>query len=182
MKFGSVLNIRPPNAILAWLLLGALAASVAETLLEGELLWAGFGVVTIAVALVPPILAMDRTVMVSWNVLLLSALPAFTHVLDVFSPLVGYVSVAALGLLVVAEIDQFSTARLPNWFAATLVVMATMTVASLWVSVRFFANRWLDTSFVTSVDALMWGLVAASAVGIGFGVLFELGIREREVV
>lgn len=180
MRFGSVLHIARANAILAWILLAGLSVSVAGNFVGDELLWALFGTATILIALVPPLLAKNPTVMVSWKVLLLSVLPALTHVLNVFIPLLGYVSIAALGLLIVSEIDQFTSARLPNWLAAALVVMATMTVASFWVSVRFFSNLWLGTSFVTSVEALMWGLIAATAIGVGFGILFGGWLRSEE--
>lgn len=181
MKFESVVNIRPGSVILSWLLLAALLTSVVENLLVGEFLWAGFGLLTIAVALLPPVLASDWNVMVSWKVLLLSALPAFTHLLDLFVPSIGYVSIAALGLLITAEIDQFTTAQMPRVLAGAMVVMATMSVASFWVTGRYFANLWLGTAFVTTVDALMWELIAASTIGVGFGLLFELWLRNREV-
>lgn len=174
----ALIETRFRNAVLSWLLVAVLAVSVAVDLLNDEVLWASFTAVVIAVALVPTVVASDATVTVSWEILLVSAVPALARLADVFVDPLGYLSVAALGLLVVAEIDQFTPARLPGWFAAAMVVMTTMSVASSWVIVRYFANLSFGTAFATSIDALMVELIVASGIGLGFGVLFELGLRE----
>lgn len=181
-RMDSMVDTQASNAAVSWVLVAVVVGSVIESLLEGEVLWAGFLAVVVTVALVPGVVTMDYTVMVSWEVLFLSGLPALAMLVDAFVSPFGYLSVAALGLLVVAEIDRFSSARMPGWFAASLVVMATMSVGSVWAIVRYFSNRWLATAFETTVDALMWDLIIASAVGIVFGVLFELVLRTREAV
>lgn len=178
----SIVDTDAANAAVSWVLVAVLVGSVVESLLEGELLWAGFFAGVVTVALVPVVLTRDWTVMVSWEVLFLSALPASALLADTFPRTLGYLAVAALGLLVVAEIDRYSSARMPGWFAALLVVMATMSVGSVWTIVRYVANRWLATAFETTVEALMWDLIVATAVGIAFGVLFELVLRTREAV
>lgn len=171
-----------PNAVSSWVLVGVLVATVVERLLAGEPHQASFAAVAVAIALVPAVHARDPAVMPAWPVLAFSALPALALAVGAFVDLFAYVAVAALGLLAVAEIDQFSAARMPGWFAAAMVVMATMTVASTWTIVRYGASRWLDAPFVPGVNALMWDLVLATAVGLAAGILFELALRGREVI
>jgi len=179
-RLDSLIGSGTSNAALSWVFVGILTASISESLLEGDILWALFSAVVITVAVIPAVQSRDYSVMVSWEILLLSALPAFARLVDAFTTPLGYLSVAALGLLVVAEIDQFTPARMAGWFAGALVIMTTMSVASSWIILRYFANRLLGTAFVTTVDALMWDLIVASTVGIVFGVVFELVFREQE--
>lgn len=175
-----LVDVGPSNATLSWLLIAILVAAVVANLVNGAILWAGFFSVVIAIALVPVVFTRNASIMVSWEILLLSVLPALAQVSGVFARPLGYLSVAALGLLVVAEINQFTSARLPGWFLAVFVVMTTMSVASVWTIVRYAANLMVGTNFVTTVDALMWDLVVASSVAVGFGVLFQIGLGRVE--
>lgn len=179
-RLDSLVARGPSNATIAWLLVAGLVASTVERLLAGDPLSAGFSATVVTVALVPAVLSRDPTVMVSWPVLLLSALPPLARVLGVFVQPLAYLSVAALGLLVVAEIDRFTSARMPPWFAVAMVVMATMSVASTWAAVRYLANVALGTDYFTTAAALMWDLVAASATGVLAGVAFEAAFRAQE--
>jgi len=167
------------NAALSWALVLVLVATVAESLLDGEMLWAGFSATVVAVALVPAVVSRDPTVLVTWEVLLLSALPGFANLIDVFVEPLGYVAVAALALLVVAEIHAFSSARMAPWFAALFVVLTTLTVAAAWAIVRYAADVAVGTAYLDTGNALMWELVAATGVGIAAGLLFGAYCSER---
>lgn len=182
VSLAPLLDRHLPNAASSWALVGVLVATVVERLLAGAPFQASFAAVAVAIALVPAVRVRDPTVMPAWPVLALAALPAVALAVGAFVDLFAYVAVASLGMLAVAEIDQFSAARMPGWFAAAMVVMATMTVASTWTIVRYGASRWFGVPFATSVNALMWDLVLATAVGLAAGVLFELALRGREVI
>lgn len=175
-----ILGRHHSKAVPSWALVGVLVVTVVERLLAGAPLQGAFAAVAVAIALLPPVHARDPAVMAAWPVLALLTLPAVGLAVDAFVEPATYLAVATLGLLVVAEIDQFSQARMPGWFAAGMVVMATMTVASAWTIVRYGAGRWLGFGYATSVGALMWDLVVATAVGIGAGALFEFALHERE--
>jgi hypothetical protein len=170
------------NAVVSWLLVGVLGATVVERLLSGETLQAVFAIAAVALALVAPVLARDPIAMPAWPVLAVSALPAVALVVGAFVEPATYLAVAALGLLVVAEIDRFSAARMPGWFAAAMVVMATMTVANAWTVLRYGVAAWFGAGYETTVDALMWDLVVATTVAVVTGVLFAATLREAEVV
>lgn len=162
------------NTAFSWALVLVLAVSVVESLLEGAWLWAGFAAAVVAVALVPAVVARDPSVLVAWEILLLSALPAVANLGDVFVQPLGYLALAALALLVVAEIHAFSSARMAPWFAGLFVVLTTLAVAGVWSMVQFGADAFLATDFLGEDDQLMWDLVAASAVGILAGASFAL--------
>lgn len=176
----SLLSGRPANAVLSWTLVAVLVATAVQRLLAGDVRWVGYAALVIAVAVVPAVVR-GVPVVASWPVLSLAALPAVARSLGVFTRPMGYLSVAALGLLVVAEIDAFSVAEMPGWFAAALVAMATMTAASSWTVVRYGARRLLEPAAVPGVDAIMWDLVVASAVGLAIGGLFAL-VRDQGTV
>lgn len=163
---------RRPNAAIAWALLLVVLLSAVEGLLEGTILRAGFAVVVVAVALVPPVLARDPTAMVSWEILLLSVLPSLADLVDAFWQPLGYLSVAALAVLVVAEVHAFSSAEMPPWFAALFVSLTTLTVAAAWGMAEYASDLLLQTGYLASGDHLMWDLLAATGVGIGAGLAF----------
>jgi len=181
-RVDSLVTGRLSNATVAWTLVAVLVASTVWSLLAGDPLWALFSAAVIAIAVVPAVTATDPSVTVSWPILLLSALPAIARPAGIFVKPLGYGSVAALGLLVVAEIDRFSAAEMPGWVAAVLVVMTTMSVASTWAVVRYLANVAVGTAFFTSTEALMWDLVVASTTGVVAGAVFERWLRGEEAV
>lgn len=176
-RVDSLVTGRLSNATVAWTLVAVLVASTVWSLLAGDPLWALFSAAVIAIAVVPAVTATDPAVTVSWPILLLSALPAIARPAGLFVQPLGYVSVAALGLLVVAEIDRFSAAEMPGWVAGVLVLMTTMSVASTWAVVRYLANVAVGTAFFTTTEALMWDLVVASATGAVAGAVFERWLR-----
>lgn len=170
---GERLDGNATNAALSWALVAVLVASVAESLLDGDPLWAGFSVAVIAVVLAPAAAARSPVVLVDWKLLLLSALPAIARTVDAAVDAVTYASIAALALLIVAEIDAFTRARLTPRFAALTVALATLSVASTWAVVQYAADVYLGTSYLGDVPELMWSLVVASAVGVVAAVVFE---------
>lgn len=160
------------NAVLAWALVIVLVTSTLESFLSDEVLRAGFLATVVAVAVLPAAVARRPSVVVDWEVLLVSALPALAWLLNVDVPGAAYASIAALALLVVAELDAFTAVEMTPWFAGLTVVVTTLSVAAWWASVQFAADRYLDTAYLAGRTALMWNLVAASLVGVAAGVLF----------
>lgn len=160
------------NAVLAWALVLVLVASTLESYLAGEVLRAGFLATVAAVAVLPAVVARRPTVVVAWEVLLLSALPALAWLSNVDVPGAAYASIAALALLVVAELDAFTPVEMTPWFAGLTVVVTTLSVAAWWASVQFASDSYLGTAYIAGRTALMWNLVAASLVGVAAGVLF----------
>jgi hypothetical protein len=170
------------NAAMTWLLIALVAAGGIASLVAGDLLWAVYSAAIVAVALVPPILARDLSVLVVWQALAIAAVPVVIQWAGVVPEPLSYLSVAALALLVVVEIHEFSAAEMPPWFAVLFVVLTTLTVAGLWGVLQYFSDVALGTSFLVDQEDLMWDLVGATAVGIGAGLVFEAFFREYDEV
>lgn len=160
------------NAVASWLLILVLAATGVEGLLRGASLWAGFAATVVGVALLPAVLARDPEELVAAEVLAVSALPAVAQLLDVFWQPLGYLSVAALAVLIVAEIHAFSSAEMAPWFAALFVVLTTLSVAAAWGMAEYASDVVFGTAYLASGTQFMWDLVAAAGVGIAAGVTF----------
>lgn len=176
----SLVDSRSVGATLSWVLIAVFAASAAVGLLAGDLPGALYAVAVVAAALVPPALARDGTVLVDWRVLAIAAVPVAARRIGPLGEATAYASVAALALLVAVEVDAFSTAEMPPWFAVLFVVLTTLTAAALWGVVQYFSDALLGTSFLADRTELMRDLLAATLVGVGAGVGFELFFREYD--
>jgi hypothetical protein len=168
------------NAAIGWALVAFLGLVVVESVLTGDLLWAGFAGVVAAVTLVPAASHRDWTVMLPWEVVLLAALPIVGRALAtlVFTSRVAmYLSVAALALIIAVELHVFTTVEMTYWFAVLFVVVATIATAGVWAVVQWLSDAFLGTSLVHSEHRLMWDFVAATLVGGMAGVVFEWYFR-----
>ena len=181
-RLRGLIESQSQNAVITWLLIGTVAAGGVASLVAGDLLWAVYCAAIVAVALVPPVLARDPSVLVAWQALALAAVPVVVRWAGVVPEPLSYLSVAALALLVVVEIHEFSSAEMPPWFAVLFVVLTTLTVAGLWGVLQYFSDVALGTSFLVDQSDLMWNLVGATAVGVGTGLLFEAFFREYDEV
>lgn len=179
-KLGSVVEDERINAALSWLLVAFIGVAVIESVLGGDLLWAGFAIVVAGLALVPAVSYRSPRVMLPWEVLVLAILPllgrsfatvAFT------SRIATYLSVAALALIVAVELHVFTPVRMTHGFAIGFVVLATMASAGLWTVVQWLSDAYLGTAFIAGNDQAMWGFVWATVAGLAAGVIFDLYFR-----
>lgn len=176
-SLSGVIDDERVNAALSWGIVALLAFAAVESILTRAPLWAGLAAVAAAVALLPPLRSRDPGVMVSWEVLVLLAVPLLGRSLGVVTQATTYLAVATLALLIAVEIDSFSSASMTPRFAVGFVVVTTMAVASLWTIAQFVADRTLGTTWLPGQTRLMWDLILATAVGIGSGLLFETYFR-----
>lgn len=176
---GSVADDERLTTGVSWLLVAFASVDALVNLASGALLWGGFAMVVAVVALVPAVTRGDPTAMVQSELLALAVLPLFVRSLGLFTQIATYAAVAALALLVVAEIEAFSAAEMTRPFAVAFVVLTTMAVASVWASAQWLSDAFLGTSFLSTRTALMWDLVVATLVGAGAGLLFELYFRRE---
>lgn len=175
-----VVEDRRVNAGLAWLLVGFILLVVVESLLGGDLLWAGFAAFVAGLALVPAVAHRNHAVMLPWEVLVLAALPILGRALAtmVFTTRVAtYLSVAALALIVAVELHVFTAVKMTHWFAVLFVVVATIATAGVLAVVQWLSDEFLGTAFIHSEHRLMWDFVAATVVGGMAGVIFEWYFR-----
>lgn len=184
-----LLRSRRGNALLAWVLTAAVGLAAAASLLREDSLWAGFAVVVLLLAVLPPLSTGDRRTTLPWEVLALAVVPLFGRSVAVFAPAVltaTYLSVAALALIVAVELHLFTTVRMSDGFAVLFVVVATLAAAGGWAVVRWLVDLALGTGFLLDgrpeaaiEHDLMIEFVAATAAGLLAGLVFTLYVRRR---
>lgn len=116
-KIGAVFQGARTNAALSWILVVGVGFIAGGRLREGDLLWAGFAIMVLVIALVPPLAFRRVTVMAPWEVLALAVLPLVTRVGGVGGPtelLTSHLSIAALALIVAVELHVFTAVRMTD--------------------------------------------------------------------
>ena len=179
-RLGAVVEDTRVNAGLSWVLVGFLLVVVAENLLDGDVLWAGFAAFVAVLATIPAVAYRSGNVMLPWEVLVLAALPILGRSLVSWSAglrAATYLSVAALALIVAVELHVFTPVRMTHWFAVLFVVVATTATAGVWAVVQWLSDAWLGTTVIRSESQLMWGFVFATLAGVVAGIVFELYFR-----
>ena len=141
--------------LLAWALVVVLVVSGLWHLLAGDVTWAALAAVVVLVALVPPVVTGNLTMMVSPLPLFLAGLRVAVHSFGVLTQVTAYLAVAAVALVVAVEIDTFWTTEMTPLLAVVFVVLTTMTVAALWGIVQFASNTYRGTSFLRDTAELM---------------------------
>lgn len=185
-----LLSDQQVNAILAWVLVGALLLIAAGSFLTGDILWAGFAVVVTAIALVPPLSFRTPRTMLPWEILLLAGLPILGRAVATFrvsNQIATYLSVAALALIIAVELHTFTSVEMSPVFAVVFVAIATMATAGVWAVVRWSLDITLGTTFMfqpglTEAEierGVMLEFVASTVAGVLGGIIFEFYVRRR---
>lgn len=170
------------NAVAAWLLVALLAATTVGIVIATGPLWSVFALILVVLAVIPPLAYRSPAVMLPWEVLLMAALPVIGLALGadrLSSQFFAYFAVAAVALVLVVELQSFTTVRLPPGFSVVFVVVATMAAAALWGLVRWVSDVVLATNYITTNEALMYEWIYSVAAGILAGVVFTLYFRRR---
>lgn len=170
------------NATASWLLIAVAVATWVGGILVTGPLWSVFALMVIVLALLPPIIYRSRYVMLPWEVLAMAALPLIGIALGaqrLSSPLFTYLAIAAIGLIIVVELDSFTSIRMSPGFAIVLVVASTMAAAGAWALLEWYAAILLDRSYGMTNDELMIEWLYAALAGFGAGVTFRTYFRRR---
>ena len=177
------------NALIAWVLVGVLTLVFIESVIDTDWLWVLFVAVTGAIVLFVPIIYREWRMMLPWELLLLALLPIVTRAVlgGELGTFAYYLSIAALALFLIVQLDMFTPLRLTHWFAVVVVVMTTMAAAAVWAIVRWNMDIYLGTTFLLDpgmdqVEAntqLMVEFAWVTAAGLVAGVLFDAYFRRR---
>ncbi|MEF8775035.1 MAG: hypothetical protein V5A43_00845 [Haloarculaceae archaeon] len=181
------------NAAIAWALVLVMAATVALSVLTGNLVWSGFAATVVVVALLPPLVRRSPRVMLPWEILLFAGLPILGRsVLPVpqFGLATTYLSVAAFALVVAVELHLFTAVKMSPGFAVLFVAVTTIAVAGVWGVVRWLADLYLGTTLLLvpgrtelAIErALMIEFVVATVIGVLAGIVFEYYFRRQTSV
>ncbi|NHX36836.1 MULTISPECIES: hypothetical protein [Halolamina] len=179
------------NALVAWAVLGFLLATGGVELLTGELVWAGFVLVVVALGALPAVLHRNWQTMLPWELLVLAALPVGGRVfvtgrtvgqIALTGRVTTYVAVAAVALIVAVLLDRFTSTRMNDAFAVVFVVITTMAAAGIWAVAQWLSDIYLGTGFLNrphAEEALMWDFTAATMAGVLSALLFTYYFRRR---
>jgi len=189
-RLGRVVENERLNTVVAWVVTAFLLGVVVASLVNGDILWAGFAVVVATLALIPTVAYRRPSLMLPWEVLVIAALPLIGRTfatVPLTSQLATYLAVAALALIIAVELHLFTTVLMTPGFAVLFVVVATMATAGVWAVVRWVLDVVLGTQFLLVVGVeeevierqLMWEFVYSTLAGIAAGVIFEGYFRRR---
>lgn len=170
------------NAAVAWLLVALLAATTVGIVIATGPLWSVFALILVVLAVIPPAAYRSPAVMLPWEVLLMAALPVVGLALGterLSSQFFAYIAVAAVALVLVVELQSFTTVRLSPAFSVVFVVVATMAAAALWGLVQWGSDVVLATNYITTNEALMYEWIYSVAAGMLAGAVFILYFRQR---
>ncbi|MFC7250606.1 hypothetical protein ACFQJ5_12255 [Halomicroarcula sp. GCM10025324] len=178
------------NALGGWIIVVVLFGVAVTSLVGGNLLWTVFATTVTVLAVLPPVLLVNRYAMLPWEILLLAALPVVGRLfatVPVTGNLASYLSVAAIALIIAVELHVFTPVRMTPRFAVVFVAVATMAAAGGWAVVRWGADIMLGTTFVLDPalteheieEALMWEFVASTIAGLGAGLVFAYYVRRQ---
>ena len=169
------------NALIAWVLVGALVVVAIAALLEFMLVQMALAAVSAFVAIAPALAERTWTRTVPWPLLVVCAIPLSVGAIDAsfLSPFVTGLSIAALGMLVVVALQSTGSVRMTPNFAVGFVLLATMATAGFWAVGSAASAQYLGTAFVDTNDSLMEIFSAATAAGFVAGALFRIYFRQR---
>lgn len=134
----------------------------------------------VVIATLPAFSLRNGWIMPPWEVLLLATLPTIGRLFAttiVTGQIATYVSVAALALLVAVDLNAFTPVEMSDSFAVLFVVVTTMATAGVWAMVRWIADLFLHTGFLTTDRALMLEFVASTIAGVVAAIVFVIYFR-----
>lgn len=174
---GRTLRDEQINAVLAWVLLGFVAA-VAIANIVSDPLWAGFAASIAVLGVIPAVIVRSPRAMLPWEVLVLASLPLLAQTV---TPGIGrvatYLAVAAVALIVAVELHIFTSVTMNYSFAVLFVVVTTMAAAGVWAVIRWSADIYLGIEFALTERELMIEFVASTVAGVLAGIIFEFYFR-----
>lgn len=161
------------NAIIGWILIGLMTLVAVERFLTDVLLRSVFPLLVVAVVSLPALTTRDWTALVPWPLLFVATIAIIARTMGLFSETAGYVAIAALALIIVVELDIFTTVELSRRFAIGFGVMTTLAIEALWIIAQFYSDLWLGTGFLSSQNELQKDIVLVTIVGFAMGGLFQ---------
>ncbi|WP_136717608.1 hypothetical protein [Halorientalis salina] len=165
------------NAGVAWatVLAAVLVAGWRST--AGDPLVAGLAVGCVVTAVLPATVRRDPVAMLPGELLVALVALLALRAAGVAVPYTGYGTVSVLALALAVDVDVLTPVDMAPWFSIWFVTAATMALAALWGITQYAVGTATDTTYLASNADLMWDLLAATAVGVAAGLLFERYVR-----
>lgn len=163
---------RRTNAIVGWALAGVVALSAAISALTGASIWSGFALLFVVVVVLPAVVTRDWTAMIPWPILSIASIAIPARIAELYPGATGHISIATLALVIVVELDGFTSIELSRRFAVGFAVLTTMAIEAVWIIVQFVSDWWFGTQYLTTQTALQYDIVAVTVVSFAIGVVF----------
>lgn len=161
------------NAVVCWLLTAVVAVAGLDGVVRAAPLWGGFELLVVSVAALPALVTRDWTATVPWLVMAIAAFAAVARAAGASFEPVAYLAIATLALLVVAELEAFTSVELSRRFAIVFAAMTTISLQALWTVAQFYADQWLGTAYLRSQTELQWDFVVVTLVALLLGALLQ---------
>lgn len=168
------------NARIGWAAAACVAIAATASLLIAPSIWSGYALLLVAVVALPAMMTRDWTTMVHWPVLSVATIAFVARLAGLYPEAAGYVAVTAFALVVVVELDSFTSIRLSRRFAVCFAVLTTMAVEAIWIIVQFVSDQWLGTDYLTTQTELQLDIVTVTVVSLAIGVVFYWYLTRRE--
>lgn len=160
------------NAATSWMAISLVLIAAAWSFLTNAVLWGGFALVIVFVAVLPALLTHDATALVHWPLLAVVAFAILARTAGVYPKPAGYLVLATFAIMVVVELVDFTSVELGRWFAVGFGVMMAMALEAIWIIAQFYSDVWLGTKFLTTQTALQKDIVIVTIVGFVVGGFF----------
>ncbi|WP_126661293.1 hypothetical protein [Haloterrigena salifodinae] len=177
MTLAELIRDERTNAIIGWLLVTIVALGGLEDIYAGVLLWGGFELLIVAAVAAPALTTGDWTALVSWPLLAVVAFAAVAGAVVFPFETSVYITVAALALIVVVELEAFTAVKLSRRFSVGFAVLTTIALQALWTVAQFYSDRWLGTAYLRSQAELQRDFVVVTVVGLALGGIFQWYVR-----
>lgn len=168
------------NALLGWVAASCVALAAVANLLRRPSIWGGYALMLLVVILLPAMVARDWTAMAPWPIISIATIAVLARLMGVFPEAAGYVAITALALVIVVELDSFTSIQLSRRFAVGVAVLTTLAIEAIWIIVQFGSDQWLGTRYLTTQTALQWDIVVVTVVSLAVGVVFYWYLTRHE--
>lgn len=160
------------NALIGWFAAGCVALTAVANLHLAPSIWAGYALLLVGVVAFPAVVTRDWVTMIHWPIAVVAAIAVILRVTGVVPEVAGYAAIVALALVIVVELDTFTSVELSRRFAVGFAVLTALAIEAVWIVVQFVADWWLGTAYLTTQTALQHDVVAVSTVSLAVGVVF----------
>jgi len=165
------------NALLAWTGCGILSGVALYELARGEVRWGGIVLLVAILAILPGPFYRSLTTTLPWEFVALLAAAVVWRSVAPASELALYAVIAGAAILIAADLQLFTSARMSHRFVVVLVAIATAAVAGAWALIGWAADWHLGTTYITTNAELVGDFISASIAGLIAGVVFDLYVR-----
>lgn len=176
-------NFRDVNAAIAILASLYLLLNSINIFLDGSITWTVYSLIVLLFVFLPGIIKRDPTAFPPFEILVYLAIPFTLKGMElgfIASHTLNYLSAAGIALLIVTELDTYTSFRTDSRFAVWLVSLTTIAVAGFWAVGRWLSHLYLDTPLGMTEHSLMWEFVAAGMAGIIAGKIFSIYFRRKD--